>query len=267
MKKYFSFFRLRLMTCLQYRTSYVSGVVTQLPWGLMECFAYMTLHQSAGGVFPMKLSSVVTYIWLKEAFFMMLTTWNADNDIFDSILSGGVSYEMCRPLSIYNMWFARCAGGRLATVASRSMPILIIALLLPKPFRLVLPGNAERLLLFVLSLGLGAAITIAFCVIVYLICFFTLSPKGIRRLFMSMSDLFSGGLIPLPFFPQPWRGIIELLPFASMQNTPFLIYSGELAGDAAMWAIGLQIIWIAVLVVLGQTICMIAQRHVTVQGG
>lgn len=84
---------------------------------------------------------------------------------------------------------------------------------------------------------------------------------------MSMSDLFSGGLIPLPFFPQPWRGIIELLPFASMQNTPFLIYSGELAGNAAMRAMGLQIIWIAVLVALGQAICMLAQRHVTVQGG
>lgn len=267
MKKYISFFRLRLMACLQYRASYVSGVVTQLPWGLMECFAYMTLHESKSGTLPMELSSIVAYIWLKEAFFMLLTTWNADNDIFDSILTGGISYEMCRPLSIYDMWFARCAGARLATIASRSMPILVVALLLPQPFRLALPGSAARLGLFVLSLLLGAAITIAFCMIIYLLCFFTISPRGVRRLFMSMSDLLSGGLIPLPFFPQPWRGVIEMLPFASMQNTPFLIYSGELAGTAAIEAIGLQLVWAVALIAVGKTVCALAQRHVTVQGG
>ena len=156
MKKYISFFRMRLMTSVQYRASYVSGLVTQLPWGMMECFAYMTLHESQSGVFPMKLASVVAYIWLKEAFLMLLTTWNTDNDILESIISGSVGYELCRPLSIYGMWFARSAGGRLAAVVSRSMPILLVALVLPQPFRLMLPASFVQGVLFVISLLLGA---------------------------------------------------------------------------------------------------------------
>lgn len=267
MKKYVSFFRMRLMTCLQYRASYVSGLVTQLPWGLMECFAYLTLHQSASGVFPMELASVIAYIWLKEAFFVLFTVWNSDNDIFESIVSGAVSYEMCRPLSIYNMWFARAAGGRFASLATRSLPILIVAFLLPAPFRLMLPRDFAQFALFLAAMLIGVSVTLAFCMIIYMLCFFTISPKGIRRLFMSLGDLLSGSLIPLPFVPQPWRGVIELLPFASMQNTPFLIYTGELMGLQAVRAIGLQGFWLVALILLGKMICEVAQRHVAVQGG
>lgn len=267
MKKYFSFFRMRLMTCLQYRASYVSGLVTQLPWGLMECFAYLTLHQSNSGIFPMELSSVITYIWLREAFFVLFTVWNSDNDIFESIVSGAVSYELCRPLSIYNMWFARAAGGRFASLATRSLPILLVAFLLPGPFGLMAPKGFAQCALFIAAMFIGVGVTIAFCMIIYLLCFFTISPKGIRRLFMSLGDLLSGSLIPLPFVPQPWRSVIELLPFASMQNTPFLIYAGELTGHEALRAIGLQGFWLVVLIVIGKKICAMVQRHVVVQGG
>jgi len=267
MRKYFSFFRMRLMTSIQYRASYVSGLVTQLPWGLMECFAYMTLHESQSGVFPMELASVVAYIWLKEAFLMLLTTWNTDNDILESIISGSVGYELCRPLSIYGMWFARSAGGRFAAVASRSMPILLVALVLPQPSRLMLPASFVQGVLFVISLLLGAGVAIALCMLIYLICFFTITPKGVRRLMMSMGDLLSGGLIPLPFVPQPWRTVIELLPFASIQNTPYLVYSGELIGTAALATMGLQLFWLAALILLGQIVCVLAQRRVVIQGG
>ncbi|MBQ7888101.1 MAG: ABC transporter permease [Clostridia bacterium] len=267
MKKYLSFFRMRLMTCLQYRASYVSGLVTQLPWGMMECFAYMALHDSQSGVMPMELASIVAYIWLKEAFLMLLTTWNTDNDILESIVSGSVSYELCRPLSVYGMWFARSAGGRMATVASRSVPILLLAFALPRPFRLPLPASLGRGILFVVSLLLGAGVAVALCMLIYLICFFTITPKGVRRLMMSMGDLFSGSLIPLPFVPQPWRTAIELLPFASIQNTPFLVYSGEMTGTAAWAAMGLQLFWLAALILLGQMVCVLAQRQIVIQGG
>lgn len=267
MKKYLSFFRMRLMTSIQYKASYVSGLVTQFPWGMMECFAYMTLHESASGVFPMELASVVAYIWLKEAFLMLLTTWNTDNDILESIVSGGVSYELCRPLSIYWMWFSRSAGGRMAAVVSRALPILLVALVLPQPFRLMLPASAAQGILFVISLLLGAGVAIALCMLVYLICFFTITPKGVRRLMMSMGDLLSGGLIPLPFVPQPWRTVIELLPFASIQNTPYLVYSGELMGTAALMTMGLQLFWFAALILLGQWVFLLAQRRIVIQGG
>ena len=90
---------------------------------------------------------------------------------------------------------------------------------------------------------------------------------GIRIIAVSGVEFLSGAVIPLPFFPDGIRHILELLPFASMQNVPLRIYSGDLAG-AAMWqAVFLQVFWLTALTLLGEFLNMLAMKRVTLQGG
>lgn len=267
MKKYFTFFRLCFQTGIQYRAAFVTGILTQVPWGLMECLAFKAIHDTSAEGFPMEFSALVSYIWLKEAFLVLLNTWAADNDIFDTIINGGVSYELCRPLSIYNMWFARSTGGRAAAAAMKCIPILLIAFFLPRPYNLILPEKPQNLLIFLLSLILGAGVTVAFCMLVYVLAFFTICPRGLRMMLMGAVDLLAGNVIPLPFFPQPIRGILEVLPFASMGNAPFRIYSGDIAGGAILRTVGLQLIWFLIFVGGGKILCRLAERRVVIQGG
>ena len=53
----------------------------------------------------------------------------------------------------------------------------------------------------------------------------------------SVTELLQGAIIPLPFFPDAVRQILELLPFAAMQNVPLRVYSGDLSGAALEQAI------------------------------
>ena len=46
MKKYISFFRLRLVMGLQYRAAALGGVVTQFFWGFMEIIALRAFYES-----------------------------------------------------------------------------------------------------------------------------------------------------------------------------------------------------------------------------
>lgn len=119
MRKYLSFFKNSFHVGLQYRASTVSAVLTQLPWGIMQCVAYKVLLESNAYASPMELSEIVAFIWLKEAFFALFNTWASDNEIFSMITDGSISYEMCRPVSIYDMWYFRTAGGRLSSAALR----------------------------------------------------------------------------------------------------------------------------------------------------
>jgi ABC-2 type transport system permease protein len=57
------------------------------------------------------------------------------------------------------------------------------------------------------------------------------------------------------------------LPFASMQNTPFLIYTGYMDKPEALKAMLLQLIWLAVLVSFGYLLMKKALKKVVVQGG
>ncbi len=80
-------------------------------------------------------------------------------------------------------------------------------------------------------------------------------------------EFLSGAVIPLPFFPDKIRHVLELLPFASMQNVPLRIYSGDLTG-ACMWqAVFLQVFWLAALTLAGEFLNMLAMKRITVQGG
>lgn len=79
--------------------------------------------------------------------------------------------------------------------------------------------------------------------------------------------IFQGGVIPIPFFPEKIREIVELLPFAAMQNVSFRVYSGDLAGKALEKAVFLQVFWLIVLIAAGKGLNRIAMKKIVVQGG
>ena len=114
---------------------------------------------------------------------------------------------------------------------------------------------------------LGVGVTVAFCMLVYIACFFTVSSMGVRMVAISVVDFFSGSLIPLPFFPARVRAVLELLPFASMQNVPLRAYSGDLSGSAMYRALLLQIFWLLALVAAGKLLEMAAMKKIPLQGG
>ncbi|MDE6220614.1 MAG: ABC transporter permease, partial [Lachnospiraceae bacterium] len=61
--------------------------------------------------------------------------------------------------------------------------------------------------------------------------------------------------------------ITDRSPFAYMQNVPFRIYSGDLAGAEIYSCITKQIFWFAALLFLGIVIWKQAEKRVVVQGG
>lgn len=103
--------------------------------------------------------------------------------------------------------------------------------------------------------------------VVYICTFYTVSPYGLKMVAVSLSDVLSGSLLPLPFFPDKLRQIVEFLPFASMQNVALRVYSGDLAGQAALFSVGLQVFWFAALLAIGIWLMNRVMRRVVVQGG
>ncbi len=267
MKKYVSFFRMRFSTGLQYRQAALAGMSTQFVWGAMEILLFKAFYEADPSAFPMEFSALISYIWLQQAFLSLYMMWFLEREIFDSITSGGIAYELCRPLDLYSMWFARNIANRMSKAVLRCIPILLLAALLPKPYGMQLPRSFAAFLLFLCSMGLALLVTVAFSMILYLLCFYTISPLGIRMVAFSFVEFFSGSVIPLPFLPDGVRQVCEFLPFASMQNVPFRIYSGNLSGSEGYEAISLQLFWVIILISFGKYLLKKALNKVVVQGG
>ena len=190
-----------------------------------------------------------------------------DNELFDLITDGNVAYELCRPIRLYDSWFMRNLAMRMSRAILRCIPILLVAAFLPQPFKASPPASAGMLMAFFISLALGLFVTVAFVMLVYGLTFYTVSSQGIRMVSTLGVEFLSGGVVPIPFFPDSIRSVIEIMPFASMQNTPFLIYSGSLSPHELMRAMALQVMWLFILVLLGHLLYRDASRRIVLQGG
>ncbi len=267
MKKYWSFFRIRFIRGLQYRTAALSGMVTQFVWGSMEILLFRAFYQASPESFPMTFEALSTYVWLQQAFLALYMVWFWESELFNSVTTGDVAYELCRPVRLYDMWFVRGLAVRLSKAVLRCMPILIVSWFLPAPYGLTLPGDVKTWAITILSMTLGLLLIVAFNMIIYMSVFYTVSPQGIKLFVTSLAEFLSGSVIPLPFLPDHVRTIVEFLPFASAQNVPFRIFAGDITGPDLTISILKQTFWLFSFVLIGRYLEKRALKRVVIQGG
>ena len=264
---YFALFRMRFINALQYRAAALAGVATQFAWGFMEIFAFSAFYRSNPAAFPMEFSHTVSYIWMQQAFLALFMMWFWESDIAEAILDGSVAYELIRPMDLYGRWYCQSAANRLSRAALRCAPILLVGFVLPAPYRMTLPPDPAAFFLFLISTALALGVVVAFSMLMYISLFYTLSAYGVRALVGSLADFLSGAVIPLPFFPKRVLTVVELLPFAAMQNMPLRIYSGNVAGADTYRGIALQAFWLVALAAVGRVAIGRAIKRVVSHGG
>jgi ABC-2 type transport system permease protein len=266
MSKYLSFFKLRVAVGLQYRFSAIAGLATQFFWGLMLLFLYEAFYKN-GISTPFEWKGLVSYIWLGQAFYAIVFFRLITPDIFDSIKTGQISYEMIRPLNIYWMWFAKICAQRVSACLLRLAPVIIFAAILPSHYALGLPASFGGFILFWITLILGMFISTALAMLVYIFMFYTTSCTGLFNAYAAFAIFLSGMDIPIKFMPELFQNICYALPFRLCMDLPMRLYIGDITITEGMVSVLLQITWIIGLVHLGNHLIQRVSKKVVVQGG
>jgi len=267
MKPYLSLLRVRFLNGLQYRAAALGGLATQFFWGIMLLFIYSAFFGGTVESNGFSFRELVTYIWLQQAFLAFIYLHDWDNELLDMITTGGISYELCRPINIYQVWYVKLLSKRLARGALRFSPILIIGFLLPYPYNLSLPQSPLTFLLFIITLFLGLLLLVSVSMLVYISIFKTMSPVGSIVLFGTVGEFFAGNTIPIPLMPSWLQNITLLMPFRWTADLPLRVYSGHINTQEALMGIMMQLVWICILVILGALIMKRVTRLSIVQGG
>lgn len=122
-RPYLAIISARCKTLLQYRAAALAGIGTQLFWGFIKVMVFVAFFASTSAQQPMTLAEVLVYIWLGQALLALLP-WNVDAEIAAQIRTGGVAYELLRPLDLYSYWFAKTIAFRAAPTLLRLFPML-----------------------------------------------------------------------------------------------------------------------------------------------
>jgi ABC-2 type transport system permease protein len=260
--------RFRLL--LQYRAAALAGFITQCWWGAVKIMVLAAFF-SGSATTPMTLRQTIDYIWRAQAF-LRLIPWSVDPEVTRMVRTGDVLYERLRPVDAHTFWSARAVALRTASPLLRAIPMILLAgVLFPliglSEWRLSPPAGMSAALFFAGSMVLVVALAAAISTILDIVTVATLSDRGVNTVIGPIVIIFSGNLIPLPLFPDRLQPVLALQPFAGLVDTPFRIYSGHLAGAAALAALARQAAWTLILIALGRLLMTRVMARVQVQGG
>ena len=262
-KSYIAVFSARFRTLLQYRAAAFAGFGTQLFWGLIRVMIFEAFYRSSTAPQPMTVDEVVTYIWLGQAF-LVLIPLRADPDVRDMVRSGNVVYELVRPANLYFFWYSRAIAQRTAPGVFRALPMFITASLF---FNLQMPPNIPATCTWLVSMLFAVLISAAITNLLNISLLWTISGEGISYLVFGLTWIFSGIIIPLPFFPDWAQATINILPFRYIMDIPFRFYLGHIPPEQIWYHLPFQIAYLIALITTGHLILTRGIHRLVAQGG
>jgi ABC-2 type transport system permease protein len=271
LKAYLSIFRIKTAEGFQYRLAAFAGASISIFWVYIEIvvgsvFYHYSDHPSAGITAGLTLSELITYFWLAQIMFL-IQPMKIDSDILSKIQSGDVSLELCRPLDLYQHWFAKVAAGRLVPLFWRGSIILIAGMLMPAPYRLMPPQSLAAMLCTLLSVFSAFLLCSAYGTLVCIIRLSVPWGDGPTYLIMLVGSVLSGSYLPLQLWPDFLQPFLLLQPFAGYLDIPLRFYLGTISPGSILWAVGLQLAWILTFIVIGKLLITRKINRLIIQGG
>ncbi|AKG20745.1 ABC transporter permease [Calothrix sp. 336/3] len=272
MQAYYSLFVARFALLLQYRIAALAGVATQMFWGFIKIMVLQAFYASSTSSQPMTFTEAVGYVWLGQGFLVAIVPWGGDRETQATIRSGAVGYDLLRPIDLYNFWFVRSLAMRITPLFLRAIPLLFVAFLiipwlgLPE-WGLHFPPSKMAGIAFLLSFIGAIILSATITMLLTVSMMWTLSGEGINNILPHVIIIFSGMIVPLPFFPDRLQPLLNALPFSGLLDRPFRLFTGNLPADALFGVLIHQFFWIVVIIYLGRFLVSRGVRKLVIQGG
>lgn len=213
-----------LKRMIRYPWGLVLSIVID-PFVLVLNLALFTSIFSHAGTDRIAGYGMYQMIWYFAACgFMWYCIWNfTDRNMSMRVISGDLTLDLIRPVSIFTIELSRAIALRLSGVLFEFVPLLSIYLVfVPQDFitpatilRFTLSAVGAFLLFFAINFLIGLSANVIQN---------ASAAAAIKHVFVAS---LGGSLIPLDFFPQPYSGILKNLPFACLFHWPIQFFLGR----------------------------------------
>lgn len=228
---------------------------------IMFVFFWGAVYEAQDSLNGMSYAQTINYILLARA----LSVIGGQSVIFSlgyAMREGLIGIELLRPIDYQlNLYIGSLMNTFIGLLAA--LPLVGVGLLLG----LSLPSDPLAWLAFIITLVLGRTVFFLFEWLVACLTFYITEVWGLGVLFYALGLFFGGQLLPLTLMPDGLQTIANALPFAQALFVPASFLSGiHVPADLPAILAG-QLLWIAVLLVIGRWWFSVSVRQVTVQGG
>lgn len=247
-----------------YRAATLAGAFTNTFFGVVKLAILLAAAAAAGGsVAGYDRAALSTYAWLAQGMIAIILAFPR-GDQAERVRTGEIAIDLSRPVHPVAAWLAEDLG--------RAGQACLVRFLVPLAFGglvfgLRVPERPETLPLFAVSLTLAVVVSFGARLLVNLSAFWLLDVRGLLTLFMVGSNVLSGLVVPVAFFPGWLKVLAYSTPFPSMLQTPVDVAVERADRADLLAAIGVQVAWAAGLLALAVLVLRRGTRRLVVQGG
>jgi len=228
-KSQLAFFKLGILTNLEYRLNFIVDVIAQpLLTAGVELFLWFALFKGLGtdtlNGFPKE--NYLSYIIWGTFLGRVTISWMYEHLMMEDIETGAINSFIVRPVSFFEYYLGQLLGYKFITTIVSSLIPISIALLFN------LPTLFQRLpiaFLFVFYYLIFVH-TLSFCVAC--LAFFLNRVRSFTVAKNLSIFILSGELFPLDLLPEFWKKIFLFLPFCNGVYIPVGYITGRLGWDS-----------------------------------
>lgn len=265
LNKYLALTRAGVLEALSFRANYMVSFFGNLVYLVVIYFLWKAIYNSSPQdiVNGMTFSDTFIYLVLATAMFNFLESfvvWVMSRDI----QTGKIVVDLIKPMDYQLYTFMNFSGNFVTAFFITFMPTFLIVLFITWG-KIAIGIN---LIFFLLSLVFASIINFCIDFIVGTICLYTESVWGTNIMKEVIVLLLSGATIPLAFFPDTLRKIVELLPFQAIYNLPLTVLTSKSTNLSGYFqAIGIQLFWVIIMILISRLFWKKSVKVITVNGG
>ena len=260
---YLYVYKVQILKSLAYKFDVYGNIIMQTIIMIATAFFWKALFKNAESMGGVSVDTMLTYTVISSMISVVLIT-NVEWRITESVQTGAIAIDLMRPVNIFGVFFAENLGSVTALFFQNLLPIFIIGSLFIK---LPAPRSAFEFMLFLISLVLAFFINWYLSVIFGMFSFKVIEMSALIQVKKHLVRLLSGSMIPLWFFPNWLRSVLEILPFPYIYQLPLSIYVGHYTSESLVRGLLIQILWVMALFIIETRLEKQAIKHVMVQGG
>jgi ABC-2 type transport system permease protein len=263
LKKYVTLAKLSMQSAVAYRGSFIISMLGSIFLIVSTFYLWKAIYSGRTDMSGFSWDEMKTYLFI--AFIAnSLMSFYSEGRIGGRIRSGEVATDLLKPLDFQNARFAEILG---ISIFEGGITVIMAGIVLVAYSGVMLPHDVLTWALFIISLLLSIVVKFGVVYLFGLCCFWTDSVYGISLARSAVTNLLSGALVPIVFFPDWLQTLSFYLPFQAIVHVPSTIYLGHAAGMQAVQMIGVQALWGIALWVIGKMFWNAAVRQVTIYGG
>ncbi len=265
-------FRIALEERLAYRGDFALGTLMRFLPIITQIFLWAAVFESVGGgsstarLAGYSLDDMIAYYLLSMLARAFSSMPGLASSIAKQIREGEIKKYIVQPIDLISFMLLGRTAHKIAYYTIATLPFALVFYLCRGYFESGWPSS-EILIAFILTCILGFLLGYFMDLCIGLVGFWFLEVSSLLFIYMLLNFFLSGHMFPLDLLGEPWKTIVDWLPFKYMAYFPAAIFLGKIPADQLWWQVAAEALWLLGLIGLSRVLYARGLKRYSGYGG